>query len=104
MEILGLDKEFVIGIITEGISMDEDGLHRMNTGSKQELLGRKVTYSQIAGTFYTCWAKFVNMNENSRGFEYKGRFKKIPVRLLGTRFKARNCISKPGPQEPYRDI
>jgi hypothetical protein len=28
----------------------------------------------------------------------------VPVRLLGTRFKARNCISQPGLQEPYRDI
>jgi hypothetical protein len=34
-----------------------------------------------------------------------GSFKKIvPVKLLGTRFKARNCISEPGPQEPYRTI
>jgi hypothetical protein len=30
-----------------------------------------------------------------------GRF---PVRLLGTRFNARNCISEPCPQEPYMDI
>jgi hypothetical protein len=28
----------------------------------------------------------------------------IPARILGTRFKARICISEPGPQEPYRDI
>jgi hypothetical protein len=25
------------------------------------------------------------------------------VRLLGTRFEARNCISEPCAQEPYRD-
>jgi hypothetical protein len=28
----------------------------------------------------------------------------ITVRLLGIRFKARNGISEPGPQEPYKDI
>jgi hypothetical protein len=26
----------------------------------------------------------------------------IPVRVLGTRFNARNCIIEPGPQEDYR--
>jgi hypothetical protein len=26
------------------------------------------------------------------------------VKLPWTRFKARNCISEPGPREPYRDI
>jgi hypothetical protein len=26
----------------------------------------------------------------------------VPVRLLGTRFKANNCIGEPGPQELYR--
>jgi hypothetical protein len=26
------------------------------------------------------------------------------VMLLGTRFKARNCISEAGPQDPYRNI
>jgi hypothetical protein len=30
--------------------------------------------------------------------------KHVPVRLLGSRFEARNCISDPGSQEPYRDI
>jgi hypothetical protein len=35
---------------------------------------------------------------------YTGYFNEIPVRLLGTRFEARNWISEPGPQEPYRDI
>jgi hypothetical protein len=34
---------------------------------------------------------------------YTGRFKNIPVRLLGTRFGARYYICEPGPQEPYRD-
>jgi hypothetical protein len=29
---------------------------------------------------------------------------KNTVRLLGTRFKARNCICEPCPQEPYRDV
>jgi hypothetical protein len=29
---------------------------------------------------------------------------KISVRILGTRYEARNCISAPDPQEPYRDI
>jgi hypothetical protein len=29
---------------------------------------------------------------------------KFPVRLLGPWFAARNCISEPGPQEPYRGI
>jgi hypothetical protein len=33
-----------------------------------------------------------------------GVWKNIPVRLLGTRFEARNCISEPGTQEPYRDF
>jgi nesprin-1 len=33
-----------------------------------------------------------------------GLLKKFPVRLLGTRFKARNCIGDPGTQEPYKDI
>jgi hypothetical protein len=33
-----------------------------------------------------------------------GVSKNVTVRLLGTRFKARNCICEPGPQEPYRDI
>jgi hypothetical protein len=33
-----------------------------------------------------------------------GCFKNVPVRLLGTRFEARNCISEPCPQEPNRDI
>jgi hypothetical protein len=28
----------------------------------------------------------------------------VPVRLLETRFEARNCISEPCPQEPYKDI
>jgi hypothetical protein len=28
----------------------------------------------------------------------------VSARLLGTRFEARNCISQPGHQEPYRDI
>jgi hypothetical protein len=31
-------------------------------------------------------------------------FENVPVWLLGTRFKARNCISEPGPQDPYREI
>jgi hypothetical protein len=37
---------------------------------------------------------------------YTGCFKRNLVRLLVTRFKARNCIaiSEPGPQEPYRDF
>jgi hypothetical protein len=30
--------------------------------------------------------------------------KVVLVRLLGTRFDARNCISEPGPQEPYSDF
>jgi hypothetical protein len=29
---------------------------------------------------------------------------KVPVRLLGTRFEARNCICEPGPYEPYWNI
>jgi hypothetical protein len=33
-----------------------------------------------------------------------GCFKNVPVRLLETRFKIRNCISEPGHQEPYRDF
>jgi hypothetical protein len=30
--------------------------------------------------------------------------KNVPVRLLGTRFEARNCICDPGAQERYRDF
>jgi hypothetical protein len=30
--------------------------------------------------------------------------KYIPSKDLGTRFEARNCISEPCPQAPYRDI
>jgi hypothetical protein len=33
-----------------------------------------------------------------------GITKNVPVRLLGTRFETKNCISEPCPQEPYRDI
>jgi hypothetical protein len=33
-----------------------------------------------------------------------GVSKHVPVRILGSRFKARNCISEPSPQETYRDI
>jgi hypothetical protein len=29
---------------------------------------------------------------------------KCPCKAPGTRLKARNCISEPGPQEPYRAI
>jgi hypothetical protein len=36
--------------------------------------------------------------------KYTGCLKNVPVNLLGTRFKARNCIREPGLQEPYRDI
>jgi hypothetical protein len=28
----------------------------------------------------------------------------VSKKFLGTRFEARNCISEPCPQEPYRDI
>jgi hypothetical protein len=37
---------------------------------------------------------------------YSPVFQKIPVRLLGPRFEARNCIiySEPCPQEPYSDF
>jgi hypothetical protein len=34
---------------------------------------------------------------------FHGVFKNVPVRLLGTRFKARNCISEPGLQEHDRE-
>jgi hypothetical protein len=34
----------------------------------------------------------------------QGVSKSVPVRLLGTRFEAGNCISEPGPEEPYKDI
>jgi hypothetical protein len=34
----------------------------------------------------------------------QGISKNVLVRFLGTRFKARNCISESCPQEPYRDI
>jgi hypothetical protein len=33
--------------------------------------------------------------------EYRAFQKNFPVRLLGTWFEARNCISEPGDQEPY---
>jgi hypothetical protein len=33
-----------------------------------------------------------------------GIIKKFHVRILGTRFEARNCISEPGPQEPYSNL
>jgi hypothetical protein len=32
----------------------------------------------------------------------QGVSKNVPVMLLGTRFKARNCIGEPCPQEPSR--
>jgi hypothetical protein len=32
------------------------------------------------------------------------RVKNVPVKLLGTGFEARNCISEPGPQKPYWEI
>jgi hypothetical protein len=33
-----------------------------------------------------------------------GVSKNVPLRLLVTRFEARNCIGDPGPQELYQDI
>jgi hypothetical protein len=33
-----------------------------------------------------------------------GVLESVPARLLGTRFEARICISKPRPQAPHRDI
>jgi hypothetical protein len=30
-------------------------------------------------------------------------FQKMSRKLLGTRFEARNCISEPGPYEPYME-
>jgi hypothetical protein len=36
--------------------------------------------------------------------DLQGISRHVPVRLLGTRFKAKNCISEPRPQEPYREI
>jgi hypothetical protein len=35
---------------------------------------------------------------------YRVFSKKCPIRLLGIRFKVRNCISEPGSLEPYKDI
>jgi hypothetical protein len=35
--------------------------------------------------------------------KYTGCFQKyVPVKPPGTRFRARNCISEPGPQDPYK--
>jgi hypothetical protein len=34
----------------------------------------------------------------------QGVANKLPIKILGTRLKARNCISEPCPQESYWDI